>query len=330
MTINGTTAITLKDYIDLLGPDNKIADVIELLANQHGLIEDLMFRESNGTTSHTIIARNGLPTVYARQFNKGTPVSKGTTNAIIETMTMTQSVLDVDEKLLALEGNSREFLRVQSMPHLQAMRDHAAGQLIYGDPSTDETDVAGLAQRYPFLDSPNVVDFGGSGDDCTSIWLVGHGPNTLHGIYPKGTSAGLLTDNRGTIDVTDGDGFPYKANRTYFQWDFGLAVPDWRYAVRCCNIESTGLTGTGTNNLIDKLHLLIQAVNLLENVSGVRPAFYCNRDIKTQLDIAAYNKVGPVTYSVDAGGQHQTSFMGIPVRREDAILSTETALIATP
>jgi hypothetical protein len=330
MATLSSTAVTLKDYKDARDPEGRIQKVIELLANQHGLTEDIMFRESNGATTHTVVARTGLPTVFARQYNKGTPKSKGNTNTIIETMSMSQSILDVDVDLLSLEGNSAEFLLMQSEPHLQAMRDRAASQFIYGDPSTDPTDVAGLAQRYPFKDAPNVVDFGGTGSDTTSIWLVGHGPNTVHGIFPKGSAAGLQVNHKGTIDATDADGNDYEADRTYFKWTYGLAVPDWRYVVRCCNIESAGLSGTGTNNLIDKLHLLIQAINLLESTSAARPMIYCNRDLKTQFDIAAYNKVGPVTYSVDAGGMHQTAFMGIPIRREDALLPTETALIATP
>lgn len=328
MATTGSDVVTLKDYLNIRNPGGGIDKVIELLANQHGIVEDILWREANDVTSHTLIARTGLPTVYDREYNKGTPASKGTTKRVIETLQKTQSVLTVDEELLLLEGNKAAFLLSEAEPHFQAMRDKFATQVFYGNQASNDLSIDGLANRYAYSDGPNVVDFGGSGADCTSLWFIAHGENTFTSLYPKGSPVGLRKDHRGIIPTTDSDGNHLKMDFTFFNWDFGIAVKDWRYIVRCANIESAGLEGTGTNNLIDKLHLMIKARNLLESTSNVKPVIYCNRDVKTQLDIAAFNKVSPTLYTRDIGGEEVTMFRGIPVKREDAILSTETAISA--
>ncbi len=48
----------------------------------------------------------------------------------------------------------------------------------------------------------NVIHGGGSGDDNTSIWLVVWGYSTVHGIYPKGSKAGLSQKDLGEATKT--------------------------------------------------------------------------------------------------------------------------------
>ena len=48
----------------------------------------------------------------------------------------------------------------------------------------------------------NVISAGGAGS-CTSVWLVVWGPNTIHGIFPKGSKAGLSHDDLGLGDACE-------------------------------------------------------------------------------------------------------------------------------
>jgi hypothetical protein len=50
---------------------------------------------------------------------------------------------------------------------------------------------------------------------------------------------------------------------------------------------------------------------------------YCNSDIITQLDIIKFNKGNAALSERELDGKIVTTFRGVPVRRVDALLSTE-------
>nr|WP_258577674.1 hypothetical protein [Acinetobacter baumannii] len=92
--------------------------------------------------------------------------------------------------------------------------------------------------------------------------LCSGGREKTHLFYPQGTQAGLDIQDKGQQTVLDAQGGRYEAMRTYFQWDVGLSVRDWRSVVRIANIDVSDLSkdaSTGAN-LID---LLDEALSLL-------------------------------------------------------------------
>lgn len=330
MTLLAGTAVTLEEFRKRLDKDDKIAAIIELLMKTNEILIDMPFLEGNLPTGHMHTIRTGLPSITWRKLNQGVQPSKSQTAQVTDTCGMCEGYAEVDKALADLNGNTAAFRAQEASGFLQAFNNEMATKLFYGDSSLNPEQPLGLAPRYPYKDSPNVVDFGGSGSDVTSIWICVLGAETCCGIYPKGSKVGFTHQDLGQVTLEDASGGKYEGYRDHFKWDIGLAVKNWQYVVRCCNVESAGLSGTGTNNLIDKIHLLIQAINLIPDMNMGMPVIYCNKDILTQFEVMAFNKVGPVTYTVDAGGKFQVSFKGIPLRKCEAILSTETALIATP
>ena len=72
---------------------------------------------------------------------------------------------------------------------------------------------------------------------------------------------------------------------------------------------------------------MIMALNKIPSLNAGRAAFYCNKTVKTALDIKAYNKSNVnLTIEKLEGGKLITRFMGVPIRRVDKILNTEAAL----
>lgn len=323
-------AVTLEEVTKRLDPDGKISKIVEILAKQNAVLEDMRFVEGNLTTGHRVTVRTGLPAVGWRKYNQGIAKSKSKTLQVDESCGMCEGWAEVDKDLANLNNNSSDFRASEDMAFLEAINQEMATKLFYGDTGINPEAPLGLSPRYPYSDSPNVVDFGGSGSDCTSIWLVTWGDNNAFGIYPKGSVGGFNHTDLGEQILYDADNNQYMGYKSHYKWDMGLVVKDWRSVVRCCNIESDGLTGTGTNNLIDKLHLLIKAKNKLRHKGFGAPVIYCNSDVMTQFDVAAYNKTTPSVYVDTTGGKHQTYFMGIPIKLCESILSTETALTATP
>ena len=58
-----------------------------------------------------------------------------------------------------------------------------------------------------------------------------------------------------------------------------------------------------------------------------RAVIYCNRIIRTYLDIQAVNKTNVLLQMEQWNGMSVTTFRGIPIRTVDAILNTEARVV---
>jgi hypothetical protein len=166
----------------------------------------------------------------------------------------------------------------------------------------------------------------GSGSDNSSIWLLVWGDNTVFGIFPKGSMAGLQHNDHGevTVETTAGiSGTRMRAYQDQWTWDCGIALKDWRYAVRICNIDISNLVAK--SSAADLIELMIKAIHRIPNLNEGTPVFYMNRTCFQMLDIFRRDDVmsgGGLDY-VTVDGKIQYSFRGIPIRICDALLETE-------
>jgi hypothetical protein len=331
MATVGTYNPTLLDVARRTDPDGKIAAIAELLHDMNPILEDMPFKEGNLPTGHKHTIRTGLPDVYWRMLNEGVPASKSTTKAITDGCGMLEAYSEVDKDVAKLNGNTKEYRMSEDMAFLEAMNQEMASTLFYGNTDVDPEKFIGLAPRYSATSTDednsgyNVID-GGGGDDGenTSIWLVGWGINSVFGIYPKGSKAGLNMDDLAEQLDKDSNNKMKRVLVSHFKWDIGLCVRDWRYVVRIANIDVADLAGASAAGLVD---LMIDAIERLpaSATSGgmVRPVFYCNRTIMTYLR-KQIKDTSNVNLTIDSvAGKQVVSFDGVPVRRCDAILNTE-------
>jgi hypothetical protein len=113
------------------------------------------------------------------------------------------------------------------------------------------------------------------------------------------------------------------AYREHWQWRCGLAVADWRYIVRICNIDTTI---TSNNIAADLISLMSRAIDRIPTLSAGRAAFYMNRTMFSILKIQALAKSN-YALSVEEGlTQIEYKFLGIPLRKVDQILNTEATV----
>ena len=212
-----------------------------------------------------------------------------------------------------------------------------ATAVFYGNSNTDPEQFHGLAPRFNDTTAENgnqIVLGGGAGGDNTSIWMVVWGERTVHGIYPKGSKAGLAREDKGKTTKEVSDGSLYDVHREKFMWDCGLSVRDWRYIVRIPNIDVSLMQAGST----DMFALLRQGYWRLKqrDISGGRAAIYCNADVLEAIDAqttptintGATTSSGNVRLSVkEVEGKEVMSYRGMPLRECDALLNTE-ALVA--
>lgn len=336
MATLASSALTLGEWATRLDPGGKPAAVIELLGQTNEMLTDMLWMQCNDGAGHKTTVRTGLPTATWRLLNYGVVKSKSTTAQVRDSTGMLEAYSDIDKALADLNGNTAEFRMGEDMAFIESMNQGMQGSVVYGNTSVNPERFTGLAPRFSSLSAPsggNIVNAGGSSNTNTSIWLIGWGQNTCHGLFPKGSKAGLQVRDLGEVPLYDANNNVFQGYRTHFKWDCGLTVRDWRFVVRIANINVTAGAVT-TSNLVNTL---ITAVNKLPFVSaagnspppgGTKPgqvntAFYCNRTVRAALDIQAMSKANNFLTLETRDSKPYTAFRGIPIRICDQITNNE-------
>jgi len=322
---------TLLDFALTLGTDDKVTRVIELLAQTNEVLDDMVSIEGNLITGHRTTIRTGYPAPTWRKLYGGVQPTKSTVTQITESCGMLENYSEIDKALADLNNNSAAFMLSENRAILEGFNQEIVQSLFYASEDNEPEAFTGFAPRFNTSvaanaeNAQNVLKAGGTGADNTSVWLVVWGENTVHSFYPKGSKGGFVMDNKGqvTVENVDGAGGRMEAYRTHYRWDYGLAVRDWRYVVRICNIDLSDLTKTGSTGA-DLIDLMTQALELVQALGAGRAAFYANRTIKSFLRRQIVNKVAQSTLSMDqVAGKHVMTFDGVPVRRCDGLVNNE-------
>jgi len=324
----GATYPNLSDWARRLDPEGRIAQIVEILNETNGVLNSMVFLEGNLPDGHKTTIRSGLPEPTWRTLNYGVQPSKSRTVQVTDTIGMLEAFSKVDKDLADLNGNTAEFRLSEDRAFIEAMNQEMATTLFYGNTETDPEKFMGLAPRYNDLsaeNAENIIVGGGSGSDNTSVWLVCWGPNTIHGIFPKGKMTGLQHEDMGKDVFSDGAGGEYVGYRSHYKWDVGLCLRDWRYVVRICNIDVSDLTKNASSGA-DLIDLMVQAIEIVPNITLGKAVFYCNKTITSFLRRQIRNTSNVNLTLENVEGRAVVRFDGIPVEKCDAILNTEATV----
>lgn len=334
MSVLATTNPTLLDLARRQDPDGSIAQIVEILNQRNEILDDMSWITGNLETGHRTTVRTGLPAPTWRKLYGGVLPAKSTTAQVTESCGMLEYYSEVDVALANLNGNTQAFRLSEDVAAMEGFNQEVASTLIFGNEGTEPEAFTGLAPRFNSLsaaNAENIINANGAGNDNTSIWLVVWGDQTVHGIIPKNSKAGLQVRDLGEVTVESAPGGPtggrYQAYRTHMRWDVGLSVKDWRYVVRIANIDKSDLTKNAASGA-DLVDLMVQAVELVPNLNMGRPVFYVSRAIRSMLRRQTSNKTLNATLSLETiAGRHVVAFDGIPVRRLD-VLAADEAVVA--
>jgi hypothetical protein len=234
---------------------------------------------------------------------------------------MLEAYSEVDKDLAMLNGNTAEFRLSEDVAFLEAMNQTRRPTMFYGNPGTDPKTVPGpraalqLAvghqrpehpRRRRRLHQQRQHLAGGLGQDHGVLPL----PQGLEG-GPSARRPGRRHRDR---QLPTGR---FQALRTHYQWKNGLAVKDWRYVVRICNINTANLVAeSSAANLIK---LMTRALFRVPNLRAGRPVFYMNRTVAQMLPIQGLNNSSNAVKVQEAinqfgEGHRNMSFLGVPIR----------------
>jgi hypothetical protein len=242
---------------------------------------------------------------------------------------MLEAYGEVDKALADLNGNTAAFRLQEDAAHIEGMAQEFASSLFYANEATAPEEITGLAPRYNSLSAANADNILQSGTTPdTSVWLVAWAPSTVFGLYPKGSRAGIQAEDKGQVTVQDTTGSTngrMEAYLSHYRWDCGVALADWRYVVRI-QVDFSELT-KGAASGPDLPDLMLQAMRHIPSLERGRPAFYAHRDVLSFLDRQSRLQGNLGIRTIDDGhGKLITTFNGVPVRRCDALTSTESAV----
>jgi hypothetical protein len=341
MTLLATTHPTLIDVAKRLDPDGSVAKVVEILNQTNEILDDMVWLEGNMTTGNKTTVRTGIPAPTWRKLNYGVVPGKSTTAQVTDSCGMLEAYAECDKALVDMSGDPAAFRLSEDRAYIEGFNQEVSQTVFYGNDLIDEAEFTGLSARFNSLSAEsadNIVfpdgyaNAGGTapdGADNASVWLVCWGPDTVFGMYPKGSKAGLSVRDMGEVTTESPPGGPtggkMQAYRTHYKWDCGLVVRDWRYVVRGqFNQEDLTLSASSGPKLIDLMTLMVER---LPDIRMGRCAFYMNRRTRAFLRTHISNKIVNSTLSMDnIAGRRVLSFDDIPVRRVDQLLSTETAV----
>lgn len=333
MATTNDTNVGLLEWAKRLDPKGGTADIAEILNERNEMLDDMVWREGNLPTGHKGTVRTGIPTPTWRKMYGGVQPTRSTTAEVIDTCGDLEAFSEIDAAIAELNGNTAAFRLSEDRPHLEGMAQELADKLIYGDTDTDPEQIMGLAPRFDNLtaddNSENVLDGGGSGSDNASIWLVVWGERSCHGIFPKGSMAGIHHEDMGKVVIEDASGGSNTgrmvAYRSHFVVKPGLHVRDWQYIVRIANVDISDLTADASGSSADLVDLMIQALELVPNLNG-RAAFYMGRTVHSFLRRQIINATNVRLTMEEVAGKKVMAFDGVPVRRVDALTEAEAAL----
>ena len=336
LSSNYPTLLDLAKQSDYQG--NVVGDIIEILSDTNPILQDMPFAEANNGTKHLTTTRSGIPQATWRRLYQGVQPQKGETTQVEDTCGMLEAWSEIDAKLVELSNNPRQFRMNEASAFIEGMNQQMAETIFYGNTDTDPEQFMGLGPRFNSLSAANggqIVDAGGTGSDNTSIWFVVWGPRTVHGIYPKGSKAGLSREDKGkTTKEAASDGL-YDVYREKFTWDTGMSVRDWRYVVRIANVDVSDLAA-GSVDVLKQMRKAFWALKQRQ-VAGGTAAIYANSEVCEALDAqctptaatggTAAVAQGNVRLSrSEADGKEIMSYRGMPIRETDALILTEARI----
>lgn len=327
--------------------DGKVSTLVNMLSQANGTIDDMLTVEcqSGNAFEYTQVVK--LPTPSRRVYNSGVARTQGGVAKLVATCSQYADWATIDKDLAELGGTLSELRTQEVQLHMQGLAQQLASDMFYANRATDPTQFTGFANIYNTVSSAtsaiakNVIDCGGTGSTNTSLWLINWGPKAIHMIFPKGTMAGMEHRDMGMLPIPDAVGNEFIAYRDWLSWKIGLAIHDWRQAVRACNIDVSLLNGGSAANLITILAKMIHRlpvqpaavgpVNYSDSVPDKivpgRPVFYCDRTILEYLDIQAANKTNVLLNMKEWDGEMVNTYRGIPIRCVDALLDTESRVV---
>lgn len=339
--------LTLADLASRADTDGTQSYIAEMMSQSVVVMDDMPLKEASEIMGHSFVFRDSIPAGAWRALNSGVGYSKSTTGKSTVGLGSLEGWSQIDRLLAEQSGNVAEFRKNEDVAFLEGMGQTMEQTLWYGNSAVTPAQFNGFATFYNTIanaqNGANVINGGGAASANASLWLIAWSERGIFGLTPRGSPAGLTSDDRAdTVPAYDSLGNPFVAYTMWFRHIMGLCPQDWRQAVRIANLDTTtaglaGATPPDLFQLMSKAVMLPPALGkMIAGISktdapndpspSVRPVWYANRTVRYYMDVQGMRDRNVLLTINDAAGKPQDVFRGIPVKVSDQLLNTETTV----
>ncbi len=329
MSVSSTSHPTMVDYVNRLDRDGRIADIIELIRKENELADVIPFIECNDGEGHKTTIRTGLPTPTWRKLYGGVQPTKSETRQIRDTTGIMHAYAEVDVDLVEANGNSAAWLLSENAAFIQGLNTEFMETFFYGDEGTEPEAFTGIAARYNDTtaeNARNIIKEGTTPD--TSFYVLGFGPQALHGLYPKGYTMGLKEDYKGIVTIEDASsdgsaGGRFEAHRTHYRWACGISLRDWRTCARA-QVDFSELKAAPSSSEINLYDILSKMLARTRRGMTDNRVIVCNEGIMEFLRLQAKSGTAASTLDrAELAGREVDTINGFPVLLVDHLTTDE-------
>ncbi len=296
MATVGNVAFTFNDLRKRLNPQGSLDWIMEIMAESNPIMQHIPWMEGNLPTGNQTTLRTSYPHPELRRINRGVGNQKSDTKQITDTCCIMEARSPIDVRLLKMAPDKEGLRRSEDAAFVEGFTQALASYIFYGDTEANPDQFNGLAIRYNTLTGDKgtpgyqVINAGGAtASKQASAYFVDWGERSVVGIYPRGSKAGLDTQDLGENDMLDPDGKPYRAVTTLFSWDAGLAVQNLRKIAVVHNIDmNTSAEKTTAAERKAILENLVRAKNRLQNPKN--PRLYVPENLYTLIELSLNDK----------------------------------------
>lgn len=306
--------LTLVDLLTKLDPNGALLKIAEVLTEERPLLGDAPFKRANGKTSHKGVVRKTLPKAEVRRINQGVGTSQSEVEEVTDKMSIFQTYSEVDEKLVDLAPNPKQYLTDEELAFIGGLGEQAEEKLLYGVEASD--DMSGFFTRLNTTTLENVTSAGGTGAGAimSSILIVSWNDLECHALYPQNAeeSKGISRKYKGVQTKDVGGGKQLEVHRSLYEFSAGLHIKNPKRVHRICNINlaqiSTDAEKAAFRSLVRK------CLNKMHN-RGKGAVIYCDDDVLTLFDDMADDKTIFDVATADVGGVPTTHFRKVPTKQ---------------
>lgn len=352
MQVNGTRVLTYADFVKGLDPKgNFVHRVVNLVAKKNEMLDDMTVVEANDGSSLETTVRTETPTPVWTTYYGGVPSNKGSKAKIKVSSGMMATKVTVAKKLYDDAKDKDAVLEDEISQNISGMKNELANMLIYGLLKENPLGFNGLFKSYCKYgtnaegDAADCDDtesshyvfsaLGLTGDTAKkgrlgSIAICGWSPNTITCFHPEGHSTGgIEKGDRRVVDVVDpekGGDATYEAYLQYLYWNLGLAVRDYRYGGRICNIQRDCMLARGHE---DKYVEMIDRLTQRVHDDDVRQAIYMDKGMWENVCVlfSRLTRGNAISFK-HVESRKEKYLYGVPVRIQDAMKVNEAEVPA--
>ena len=342
MATKGSRYITFRDLASGRTPNGFVdREVVDMVSQENPVLQDVLWKQCNKGREDVVTIRSGLPEAVVRAYYEGWFGTKGSKRQVTNACCRVTTGIEFDWALYDQDKDKAAFLTDEQKAHSSVLGDKVASLLFYGDVAGNPKGINGFAKTFgaygavtgnTMVTDDKVASFyclsaGGQGTgDLRSVFLVGWGANSAHGIYPEGTSAGIKIGQLTKQFVKDANGGNVEMGLQEMNWNAGLNIRDFRYCGRVCNIDIQ--QDPAGANTADYTKLVRKLVTRAKS-NGVTQRLYCCRLVFEAIAEQFEKKTqGNAVKYADLEQKKEASLLGIPVAFCDCMNIDEPAVSA--